>query len=244
MSREMSKPQNHTSIGGPDRKFPTTEWTQILDFSQKEAILSELCTKYWKPLYSYLRGLGFSNEKAKDLVQDFLTEKVIDQELIRQADRTRGKLRTFLLTAIRNYAINIHKSSRETLDIDKILEVSDTTSNPEDAYDRAWADDLLQDVLEQLHIECGKRGKTVHWQLFKQWLLDPSDQQQKPQMKDLCDKYNIDNTAQAYHMIENIKRRFRSILREHLRGLVNADEEVDAEISDFINIFQKDAARS
>lgn len=239
----MAKRRYDTSMGGAERQFPATKWTQLLDPSQKEAILAELCSKYWKPLYSYLRTSGYGNDKAKDLVQSFLTEKVIDQELIRQADRTRGKLRTFLLTAIRNYAINFQRSEKASLGLDMTADVTSAIGNPETAYDRAWADQLLQDVLDQLRTECHRRSKTVHWQLFQQWLLEPNIDRQKPQMKDLCEKYGIENTAQAYHMIENIKRRFRSILREHLHVLVDSDDEVDAEIHNFINIFQKSAAR-
>ena len=239
----MAKRRYDTSMGGADRQFPTTKWTQLLDPSQKEAILAELCTKYWKPLYSYLRSSGFGNDKAKDLVQGFLTEKVIDQELIRQADRTRGKLRTFLLTAIKNYVINVCRSERVSLDFDRTAGDAGESNNPETVYDRAWADQLLQDVLDQLQVESSRRGKTVHWRLFQQWLLEQNIDRQKPQMKDLCEKYGIENTAQAYHMIENIKRRFRSILREHLHVLVDSEGEVDAEIHNFINIFQKSAAR-
>ncbi len=239
----MAGPRYDTSMGGAERKFPPTEWTQLLDHSQKEAILAELCTRYWKPLYSYLRAAGFGNDKAKDLVQGFMTEKVIDQELIRQADKTKGKLRTFLLTAIRNYAVNVGRSERVLLDIEETPGGADRSDNPEVAYDRAWADQLLEEVLEQLRIECDRRGKTVHWRLFHEWLLEPNTDRQKPQMKDLCEKFAIENAARAYHMIENIKRRFRSILREQLRGLVGSDGEVDAEISNFINIFQKSAAR-
>jgi RNA polymerase sigma-70 factor (ECF subfamily) len=229
-------------MGGTDRNFPATEWTQLLDYSQKGAILSELCTKYWKPLYSYLRGSGFGNDKAKDLVQGFLTEKVIEQELIRQADKTRGKLRTFLLTAFKNYVINVCRSEKVLLDFDRTA--GDTTfDDPETAYERACADQLLQDVIDQLQVECHKRSKIVHWRLFHEWLLKPCANQRRLQMKDLCEKYGIENTAQAYHMIENIKRRFRSILREHLNMLVDSDREVEAEIHNFINIFQKGMAR-
>jgi RNA polymerase sigma-70 factor (ECF subfamily) len=230
-------------MGGAERRFPPTEWTQLLDHSQKEAILAELCARYWKPLYSYLRASGFGNDKAKDLVQGFLTEKVIDQELIRQADKTKGKLRTFLLTAIRNYAVNVGRSESRRPDIEKPLRAADRSDNPEIAYDRAWADQLLQNVIEQLRIECDKRGKTTHWLLFKHWLLEPDIDRQKPQMADLCEKLDIETTAQAYHMIENMKRRFRSILREQLHMVVGADGEVDAEIGNLINIFQKSPAR-
>ena len=234
----MSKPSYNTSMGAGNGKFPATAWTQLLDPAQKKVVLNELCAKYWKPLYCYLRSVGFGNEKAKDLVQGFLTEKVIDQELVRQADKTKGKLRTFLLTAIRNYAVNAVKRDRPLMELDEATEYPEKSTNPEVAFDRAWADELLQSVLEELRVECDKRGKTTHWELFHQWFLDPYTDQNKPQMKDLCEKYGIANTTKAYHMIENIKRRFRAVLRDHLRALVDSDEGVDAEISNFISIFQ------
>ena len=239
----MSRPHDYTSIGGADRRFPATEWTRILDPSQKEAIISELGEKYWKPLYSYLRSLGFGNEKAKDLVQGFFTEKVLDRELIQQADRTRGKLRTFLLTAIRNYAINIHKKDKTPLELDETAQDPRKLTNPEAAFDRSWADGLLENVLENLQSESADREKTGHWQLFHEWLLEPTADERKPQMKDLCAKYGIESPAQAYHMIENMKRRFRSILRERLSSQVDSESDVDLEISNFLNIFQVDVAR-
>ena len=150
-------------MGGAHRNFPPTEWTQLLDSSQREAIVEELCTKYWKPLYSYLRSSGFGNERAKDLVQSFLAEKVIDQELFRQADRTKGKLRTFLLTALRNYVVNVNRSQRASLPLAETTADAIASDGPDAAYERAWADQLLQDVLNQLRAECRKRGKTVHW---------------------------------------------------------------------------------
>ncbi|MEJ2702731.1 MAG: hypothetical protein P8Z79_09855 [Sedimentisphaerales bacterium] len=234
----MAKRSFDTSMGGAEKRFPPTAWTQLLDASQKKIVLDKLCARYWKPLYCYLRSMGFGNEQAKDLVQGFLTERVIDRELIRQADKTKGKLRTFLLTAIRNYTINTVKGDKSLVELDKAMEYSGRSANCEVAFDRAWANELLQTVLEDLKLECQKRGKTAHWQLFHQWLLEPCSDHRKPRMKDTCQKYDIANAAHAYHMIENIKRRFRTILREHLRSLVDSDDDVDAEISSFISIFQ------
>ncbi len=78
----MARQYDNTSIGGTDRHFPATEWTRLLDPKQCEALMAELYQKYWKPLYSFLRCRGFSNEQAKDLVQGFFTEQVIGQELV------------------------------------------------------------------------------------------------------------------------------------------------------------------
>ena len=124
------------------------------------------------------------------------------------------------------------------MELDGIAEYSEKSTDPEVIFDRVWADELLKNVLEEVIAECDKRGKSVHWLLFRQWFLESSNDQQKTQMKDLCSKYGIENAAQAYHMIENIKRRFRSILREHLRSLVDSEEGVETEIRNFIRIFQ------
>lgn len=239
----MARFENDTSMGGAERRFPPTEWTRLLDPVQKEAILTELCTRYWKPLYCYLRSLGFGNDEAKDFVQSFLSEKVIEQEIISQADRTKGKLRTFLLTALRNYVLNAARRQHSHLSLDETIADGLASESPEFAYDRAWADELLRDVLNQLDAECCKRNKVIHWQLFEEWFLRPQTDGDRPPMKDLCDKYGIEDAGKAYHMIENIKRRFRTILRNELEMLVGSEGEVDAEIYSFINIFQGGTAR-
>ena len=58
-----------------------------------------------------------------------------------------------------------------------------------------------------------------------------------PAMSELCVKYGISDPATAYHMIENVKRRFRSILRTRLSSLAGSEDEIEAEIRQFIDIF-------
>ena len=79
----------NTSYGGLNSRFQTTEWTKIVNSTIGKSILAELYSKYWRPVYSYLRRRGFSNEKAKDLIQGFFSEKVLGQQLLQKADRTR-----------------------------------------------------------------------------------------------------------------------------------------------------------
>jgi len=207
-------------------------------------LISELCAKYWKPLYSYLRGRGFSNEEAKDLVQGFFTDKVLGQELIKKADRTRGKLRDFLLTAVKNYAMTLQRGKKPQQDLDQELERPGSTGDPEVEFNRAWADELLQKVLQELEQECHRKGKDVHWQLFHEWLLEPGVEAENLRLADISARHDISNPAQAYNMIANIKERFRIILRNHLRPLVDSDAEVGVEITNFLNLLSQDAPRS
>ena len=238
----MAKPYDHTSLGGPGGRFPGTEWTRMLDPDRRDEILAELCRSYWKPVYCYLRALGFGNEQAKDLAQGFFTDKVLGQDLIEKADRTRGRFRNLLLRSVRNYAISIHRTDKVHRPLDDGQEYESRTGDPEREFDRAWADELLQQVLAELESECRQRGKETHWRIFRDWLLDPQPDQTAT-MGEICRRYGVSDASQASHMIENIKRRFRTLLRGHLGQLATCDTDVEAEIREFIGLFGSGAAR-
>jgi len=230
-------------MGGSNYQFPATEWTKILNPPRRESVYSELYSKYWKPLYAYLRGRGFTNDQAKDLVQGFFTDKVLGQQLIQKADRTRGKLRNFLLTAVKNYAIIIQREKSPQQGLDEKIEKPAKNSGPEAEFNRAWADELLQQVLKELETECSRKGKVVHWQLFRQWLLEPDVETDNLRLADIAAGCGIEDSSKAYNMIANVKERFRAILRNHMLDLVDSDEQVDMEIADFINIFSQQSTR-
>ena len=236
--------RNHTSIGGNHSQFPPTEWTRINAPIHTESLISELYARYWKPLYAYLRGRGFSNEEAKDLVQGFFTDKVLGQELIKKADRTRGKLRNFLLTAVKNYAMTKQRGKKSHQSLDRDVERPANTADPETEFNRAWADELLQQVLQELKQECQRKGKDIHWKLFQQWLVDPDVETENVRLADISANHGITNAAQAYNMIANIKERFRFILRNLVRPLVDSDAEVETEIANFSNLFSQETPRS
>lgn len=240
----MTSYRDHTSIGGNHSQFPRTEWTKFGHAIHTESLTSELYTRYWKPLYAYLRGRGFSNEEAKDLVQGFFTDKVLGKELFKRADRTKGKLRNFLLTAVKNYAMTKQRGRKPHRGLDHDMDKPVRTGDPETEFNRAWADQLLQRVLKELKQECDRKGKDIHWKLFRQWLVEPDVEPENRRLADISASFGVTNAAQAYNMIANIKERFRFILRNHLRPLVDSDAEVEKEIGSFLNLFSQDMPRS
>jgi DNA-directed RNA polymerase specialized sigma24 family protein len=237
----MAKLKHDTSLGGLGRHFPVTEWTRILDTTARKAVLDELCTKYWKPLYSYLRSKGYGNEQAKDLVQGFFTEKVIDQELVHSADRHRGKFRNFLLVALRNYTVNVQRRNRDVsaVTLDQAVVDPPSDQNSEREFNRVWAKTVLEQVLADFRQECQRKSRTVHWDLFHAWLVDPGLEKNRSSMDDLCSKYGLTATTQAYKIIFRTKQRFRALLRERLRHLVGRDEDIDGEIGEFVAAFSR-----
>jgi len=238
----MTRRYEDTSYGGGSSRFQTTEWTKILNSGLGGSILAELYAKYWRPVYSYLRRKGLSNEEAKDLIQGFFSEKVLGQQLLLRADRTKGKFRTFLLTAVKNYAIDLHRKQKPMQELDGLDESGDITG-PEAEFDLIWAQELLKEVLQKLEAECRTREKETHWEVFRAWLLDPKISDAKIDMSNLCAELGIDDASKAYNMIANLKGRFRKILRDCLRRHVDSDAAVDDEIKHFIEIFSRSTAR-
>jgi len=240
----MTGRHDHTSLGGAGRQFPTTEWTRMLDHPQREVILAELCRAYWKPVYCYLRSMGFSNEQAKDLTQGFFTEKILGKEFVQKADRTKGRFRSFLLRSVRNYAISVQRTGKPQESLDDNQSVHPAPTDPETEFNRAWADKVLHEVLDELERECRQRNKTTHWRVFHDWLLEPEIGGRKRTMRDLCAEYGLADASTAYHMIENMKRRFRSLLYGHLVPLAGPDAKIELEIREFIEIFSRGAAKT
>lgn len=87
-------------------QFQTTQWTQLRESDLSSIVMGELYLKYRKPVYRFLLRRGFSKDSARDLIQSFFTDKVLGQHLFRKADQRKGKFRSFLLRAVRNYAID------------------------------------------------------------------------------------------------------------------------------------------
>ncbi|NIP51746.1 MAG: hypothetical protein GWN94_15880, partial [Phycisphaerae bacterium] len=102
--------KDETEMGGERETFLTTHWSLIEDVQSREdkdrALIGLLLDKYWKPVYCYLRRKGYGNEEAKDLTQGFFHEVVLSRELIRRADQSRGRFRSFLLHALNQYLID------------------------------------------------------------------------------------------------------------------------------------------
>ena len=255
----MAKFYDKTNMGGEREVFQTTRWseigqTQTANEKLQREIIGKLIKKYWKPVYAHLRRKGYTNEPAKDLTQGFFSEIVLGRDLIQQADQTKGRFRTFLLTALDRYVTDIQR--KETAikrspvgqsiisGIDELPEISETEVAPDQAFDYAWASELLDDVLTRLKAWCYRTGKEPHWEVFRARVLKPIfDTEEAVSMTDICKKYRIENEVKASNMIVTIKRRFHTVLRQSLRRYVHSDADVEEELGEILKILSKNSAR-
>lgn len=159
-------------VGG---QFPTTQWSEIIriqDADQREAALDALCRIYWQPLYIYLRRDRKTREDAEDIVQSFLA-RVSQRGDLEKLDPSRGRLRTFLLTALKNFVINWkeHQAAQRRgggaphLSLD-LLEAENLCAadladhvRADLAYDRAWARTILRTAYAKLQDEYRRAGQ-------------------------------------------------------------------------------------
>lgn len=101
--------------------FPRTKsiWgyvDQLHDSAKAQQALQELLRRYCPPLKAHLVvRKRMKPEQADDLLQDFVADKVLRLKLIEHADLTKGRFRSFLLTALDRYFIDQMRKRREPL---------------------------------------------------------------------------------------------------------------------------------
>jgi len=203
-------------------------------------------------VYCYLRQKGYDNEKAKDLTQGFFHEVVLGRGLIQKADQSKGRFRTFLLTALSRYLISVreYETARKRIPQHKLVSLdlidppelseSISKSTPEDAFNYAWASSLVEQVLREVETACRDHGQAVHWLTFEKRVLRPIMERTKPpSLGEICKKYGIEDGIKASSMILTVKRRFRSTLKKYLRNSVTSDEEEVDELREIMQFFLK-----
>jgi len=248
---------DYTDMGGTREAFLTTHWSIIEsagsdDEDKNRALIGLLLKAYWKPVYCYLRRKGYDNEQAKDLTQRFFHEVVLGRGLIEKADNSKGRFRSFLLIALNRYLINVkyEESAQKRIPRDKLVSLDITeppelpsmvvSSSPEDSFNYAWISSLLEQVLEEVEISCRENGKAIHWEVFCDRILQPvMDGSEQLSLKEICDKYDIQDEAKASNMIVTVKRCFQATLRRHLRDSVVSDEQVIGELKELRRFFPR-----
>src|SRR5262245_44591760 len=99
-------PDRYSERAAP-RIFATTHWSVVLtagngDSPLARSALETLCGTYWYPIYVYVRRKGHGPEDARDLTQEFFAQ-FLAKELLRLADRDKGRFRTFLLATLEHF---------------------------------------------------------------------------------------------------------------------------------------------
>lgn len=219
---------------------------------ERSAALDHLLHKYHPALMAYARSqIGISQESAEDLVQGFILEKVLQQNLLAHADRKKGRFRNFLLQVFSNYVRsqmryehaqkrNVSESRKHNVADDP--NIVSCASGITREYNLAWARQIIAEAVERMRSECRTKNRGDLWEIFQNRVLRPILEEEDPlSYKALVGKYQFGSPTQAFNALLTAKRMFKRCIEAAVRDTVESDELVEREIRDLRSIFASDA---
>ena len=231
-------------IPDPHGVFATTHWSVVLNAGQAASpeaavALEQLCLTYWYPLYAFVRRKGHGPHDAQDLTQAFFA-RLLEKNYVAQADRERGRFRTYLLAALSHFlADEWDKARRLKRGGDREIISFDAASAEEryrlepvdqlDAaklYERRWVTTLFDKVLARLEQEFRDSGKGGLFDQLKGSLLAEETGLSYAELGAQLGMKE-DAVKQAVH---RMRRRYRELFREEIAQTVAGPGEVEDEL--------------
>ncbi len=219
-------------------RFETTRWSLVLrargESTDARAALEILCRTYRPPVLAFVRSRGYAVDAAEDLTQAFFA-RFLEREWHSGADPQRGRFRSFLLTALKRFLIDADSEAGalkrggafrfEALD-EEDIEGLDARDTPERAFERAWAQAVLDAAFARLRAEAQAAGKLELFERLSEFLIEPTDENDYARAAgDLNLRRNT--LAVAVH---RLRHRLREMVREELAETTTGREEMEQEL--------------
>lgn len=233
-------------------RFPTTRWS-LVDRAGREGAessreaLGQLLTRYLPALRDHLvSGKRLAPEEADDVVQDFVATKVLERDLIARADQQLGKFRTFLLTALDRFLLNrLRDRGAKKREADRAAAFGEHAAEVmaeevPDAFDLAWARQVIAEAAERMRKECGATGRLDVWGVFECRLLAPALEGTEPaDYGELVRRFGLQSPSQASNVLVTAKRMYARTLRGVVAEYSGDAAEIEAEIGDLYRILAR-----
>lgn len=232
----------HTHLG----EFHTTRWSIVIGAQghspvDVNASVESLYRQYLSPLYAYVRRRGYSSHDAQDLTHEFFS-RLLEKGWLSAAQPERGRLRTFLLVAMKRFLANewhraqagkrgggsrlVSLQSEEGERLFSADPAASSTLPDELLFDRNWAMALMQTTLDQLRHEYERSTRPDDFAMLKSCLT--------------AERGSIDYAAiarelqllpaSARSLVHRFRKRFREIFRAEVAGTVSSPDEVEDEM--------------
>ena len=193
-----------------DPRFRTTQWSLVADAAacndHAAEPMAELCRRYWYPLYVFLRRRGATPEDAADDLQNFFL-RCLSGDILTAADPSRGRFRTFMLTACQNHVRNRHRHDHAarrgggrvvSLEPAIAFDRGDAErryafephidDDPTRSFDRRWALELIDRALCRLRDDMVAAGRGDRFEALRPMIAPAID---PPTTDDDC---NVDHS--------------------------------------------------
>ncbi len=229
---------------GRARRFRTTHWSLVRaarggSTPETRAALSELCERYWSPVYAYIRRRGYSTSDAEDLTQEFFA-LLVEKDRVAAADPERGRFRSFLLAGVNHFLSNQRDHNRSArrrpsggwIEIDTARAELGTKfepidpADPETLYLHDWATALVKRAAVRLEEEYRGKGRPEMFDRLGGFVTAEDD---RIDYRTVARELRTGD-VQVRVMVSRMRRRLRELVRQEVAQTVASPEEVESEL--------------
>lgn len=230
-------------------EFPVTKWSMIqrataVPDPASHRALEDLCRAYWAPLYAFLRRAGHDPHAAKDLVQGYLA-RLLAREDLQRVGPEKGRFRSYLLAGLQHHLVSEERRQQAqkrgggatllSLDAEEAEAlcgpaVTDAAT-PDLAFDRRWAETVLDRALLGLEQEHLRRGKPDLYETLKPTLAGDEGSD----YASLGRKLGMTPGAVAV-AVHRLRLRLRELVRAEVAQTVGTADDLEEEMRSLLAI--------
>jgi len=236
-----------------DERFAETAWSVVLAAGAETPAraregMAQLCRIYWRPIYAYLRRIGYRREEAEDLTQSFF-QHLLENDTLRRASREKGLFRSFLLGALK-VCLSDEQARRRTLKRGGEAHFISTDelraeelhhlrafheAAPDEVLDARWASMILERALTKVSGEFSAEGKAETFEALAPFL---SGDKAGISYEQAAETTGVSLGAIKTH-IHRLRRQFAAAVRHEIMQTVSAPHGVDDERRHFRDLFAR-----
>ena len=248
-----------STIHGQGDPFAPTHWSVVLTAADNdgspraaEAALAELCRTYWAPLYTFVRSRGYESHDAQDLTQGFFAH-LIEHRIYERTDPEKGKFRSFLLAAMKNFLTNAREREQaakrgggsvhlpllesQAQEAESLYQAQSPAPDPaagaDRSFERSWAQAVVGAAMERVARAYLTEGKQTLFASLRP--LIAGDAQALPTHERLAAALGMPASTVRSH-VTRLRERYREALHVEVRRTVDDQSDVREELATLLRV--------
>jgi len=227
--------------------FPETNRPEIEALQQGDwGALDGWYLRYKAPLIKHLRRrTQLSAERAESLFQDFLSDKIVGEGILKKYDFAKRKeFRNWIITVFVNYVLDRWKKDKKippTDPDDPIFHGRGTRDAESSAKDKSWRRDVLEGAAKRLKVHFDRLRSPGDWELFMCRVFRPAVEYAEPlPFKVAIKRFGIEppSEAHAHQRVFRAREKFDRFLYEIVREHVRDEHAVELEVKAIRELYQ------
>jgi RNA polymerase sigma-70 factor (ECF subfamily) len=186
-------------------------------------------------------------------LQEFLTDKFLERNLVHRYDPRKGRFRTLILTALDNFVKSaLRKSTAKKRAAIATVSIEDdqldcVADQPQDTseFDTEWALQVIRQVLEKVETESRLKGQDHYWILYERRVLDPAITGTKPpEYISMLEELGFTSATVAANALQTVQRRVRRVAEQIVAEYELSSGDVENELRALRGILSRSSSPS